>query len=138
MLGAGGQFAINKWNSTDVPSAEKQTSWRFNPMKKLTDQEYENILDEKLLVLETEIALLDDNLAELRSQKKEQENAASNQPTSASLTKPRSWSSMGTGSGTIHQHHQYHQHRWDQNQERPYAMNIIAATVTRDSKGAIV
>lgn len=41
-------------------------------MKQLTDQEYENVLEEKLLRLDAEIAIIDDNVAELKAQMKEQ------------------------------------------------------------------
>ena len=41
---------------------------KLSPLKKLTDKEYEDYLEEKLLKVETEIALIDDRIAELRAQ----------------------------------------------------------------------
>lgn len=49
-------------------------------MKQLTDQEYENILEEKLLRLDAEIAIIDDNVAELKAQMKEQSKASKEAP----------------------------------------------------------
>lgn len=43
-------------------------------MKKLSDQEYEVILEENLLRLEAEIAIIDDNIAGLKAQKEQQAN----------------------------------------------------------------
>lgn len=73
ILGAGGQFALNKWPASVGPSTEgNKSSWldsRWSPMKKLTDEEYEHILEEKLLRLDAEIAIIDDNIADLKAQK---------------------------------------------------------------------
>lgn len=49
-------------------------------MKQLTDKEYENILEEKLLRLDAEIAIIDDNVAELKAQMKEQSKATKEVP----------------------------------------------------------
>lgn len=49
-------------------------------MKQLTDQEYENILQEKLLRLDAEIAIIDDNVAELKAQMEEQRKAKKEAP----------------------------------------------------------
>lgn len=38
----------------------------WSPMKPLTDEEYEKILQQKLLKVEVEISLVDDQIAELR------------------------------------------------------------------------
>jgi hypothetical protein len=45
-------------------------SW--SPMSILTDEQYEELLNEKLLKLEVEIALIDDKIKELRSMPKDQ------------------------------------------------------------------
>lgn len=49
-------------------------------MKQLTDKEYENILEEKLLRLDAEIAIIDDNVAELKAQMGEQSKATKGAP----------------------------------------------------------
>lgn len=74
LLGGGLQFASNMWLKSRK-SAEKSESWfksKWSPMKKLTDQEYENILEEKLLRLDAEIAIIDDDVAALKAEKNEQ------------------------------------------------------------------
>lgn len=52
------------------------------PMKSLSDEEYENLLQDKLLKLEAEISLLDDQIANLRAASK-QANTAQEKPTDA-------------------------------------------------------
>ncbi|OCL05636.1 hypothetical protein AOQ84DRAFT_298527, partial [Glonium stellatum] len=42
---------------------------RWSPMKVLSDEEYENMLQEKLLRIEAEIALIDDNIEKLKQQR---------------------------------------------------------------------
>lgn len=44
-------------------------------MKKLTDEEYENILEEKLLRLEAEVAIIDEDIAALKAQREERADA---------------------------------------------------------------
>lgn len=55
-------------------------------MKRLTDQEYESILEEKLLRLDAEIAIIDENIAELKAQQEAQMRGARKQ---SSSTTPR-------------------------------------------------
>ena len=43
----------------------------FSPMKSLSDKEYEDLLLDKLLKVEVEIAVLDDQLADLRAAKEQ-------------------------------------------------------------------
>ncbi|KAK4044699.1 hypothetical protein C8A01DRAFT_11918 [Parachaetomium inaequale] len=69
LFGAGGQ-AIANWRATRIANAAPKTSsgfWsRWSPIKQLSDQDYENILEEKLLRVEADIALIDDRIKELR------------------------------------------------------------------------
>lgn len=73
ILGASGQAAANWRSSSTSPDSSKKSSsyipsdWR--PFKKLTDKEYAEMLEEKLLRVEAEIAILDDNINELRAAK---------------------------------------------------------------------
>lgn len=53
---------------------QRLSKHKWSPLKELADDEYENILKEKLLKIETEVALIDDRIGELR---KEQANASS-------------------------------------------------------------
>lgn len=83
LLGAGGQYAVNRWTISRKTSETKGGSWldsKWSPLKKLTDQEYESLLEEKLLRLDAEIALIDDNIAALRTKKEEQAKAAADKP----------------------------------------------------------
>lgn len=40
---------------------------RFNPLRKLTDEEYMDMMREKKLKLDVDISLIDDRIAELRA-----------------------------------------------------------------------
>ncbi|KAK1768570.1 hypothetical protein QBC33DRAFT_535419 [Phialemonium atrogriseum] len=69
LLGAGGQavansIAPNTWETTKT----RFLSSKWSPVTPLSDQEYEEFLEEKLLKVEAEIALLDDNIRALQSQ----------------------------------------------------------------------
>lgn len=82
LLGGGLQFGHNIWTASRK-AERKSDSWlnsKWSPMKQLTDQEYQNILEEKLLRLDAEIAIIDDNVAELKAQMKEQPKAKKEAP----------------------------------------------------------
>lgn len=49
-----------------APKSPSEFWSRWSPIKQLSDQEYENILEEKLLRVEADIALIDDRVKELR------------------------------------------------------------------------
>lgn len=71
LLGTAGQAWLNRRDARRAPP-EKTSSWslaKLNPMKKLTDQEYEEILEEKILQIDTSIALVDESIAALKAQK---------------------------------------------------------------------
>lgn len=92
LLGVGGQLAVNKRASShDAAPQDESGSWlnfKWSPMKKLTDAEYEHILSEKLLELEAEIAIVDDNIAELKAQKEQQKASLASRPSTGESTKP--------------------------------------------------
>ena len=46
----------------------------LSPLKKLTDQEYLDMMGEKILRVEADIALIDDRITELRKQEQHQAN----------------------------------------------------------------
>jgi hypothetical protein len=83
VLGAGGQMIVNHSEASKTkPKAEGPGFWsRLNPLRKLTDDEYLEMMREKILKLDVEIALIDDRIAELRAleHKQLQENAANQQ-----------------------------------------------------------
>ncbi|KAJ0118404.1 hypothetical protein J7T55_009187 [Diaporthe amygdali] len=67
LLGAGGQLASNVWSRSD-PSTKKTSSWftsKWSPMTKLSDEQYKEMLEERILRLEADLAILDENRAAL-------------------------------------------------------------------------
>jgi hypothetical protein len=68
-LGAGGQAVTNATGNGDSVPSQKRGSWldsKWSPLTPLTDQQYEAMLREKILRLDAEIALLDDDIAQLK------------------------------------------------------------------------
>jgi len=68
ILGAGGQAVVNATTGSSRPS-ESTASWlasRWSPVTPLSDQQYERMLEEKILKLDAEVALVDDDIAALR------------------------------------------------------------------------
>ncbi|TLS31486.1 hypothetical protein PpBr36_03645 [Pyricularia pennisetigena] len=76
VLGAGGQAVSNKLAAREPTPASKRDwlSAKWSPLTPLTDQEYEHMLQEKILKLDAEIALVDDNIAVLREKQKSTRN----------------------------------------------------------------
>lgn len=75
IVGAGGQMIANRM-ATRKPKVhdEKESFWsRWSPLKKLTDQEYRDMMSEKMLRIDADIALIDDRIAELKKQAEEEE-----------------------------------------------------------------
>ncbi|KAJ4423929.1 hypothetical protein N0V82_001357 [Gnomoniopsis sp. IMI 355080] len=82
LLGGGLQLGMNMWTASRE-IGEKKDSWldsKWSPMKKLTDKEYENILEEKLLRLDAEIAIIDDDVAALKAKMEEQKTPTKETP----------------------------------------------------------
>ncbi|KAF4500350.1 hypothetical protein FAGAP_3441 [Fusarium agapanthi] len=74
-VGAGGQMIANRM-ATRKPKVhdEKESFWsRWSPLKKLTDQEYRDMMSEKMLRIDADIALIDDRIAELKKQAEDEE-----------------------------------------------------------------
>lgn len=69
LAGAGGQLVANRFAAREPKVAsENKSSWpEWFPLKKLTDQEYMDNMGEKILRVETDIALIDEKIAELRA-----------------------------------------------------------------------
>ena len=83
MFGYVGQTVYNKLDASYSEQAaaeihkdkeEKKGLWnrvadmKWSPMKKLSDEEYGNLLKERLLRIEADIALLDEELEKVRSE----------------------------------------------------------------------
>lgn len=104
LFGWGGQHAYNyldKRNSDVIRKEQEmreqgevkeQLNWlqrvaksKWSPMSILTDEEYERMMNEKLLAVEAEIALIDEKIEGLR--KKQNDMEAQKQKESTSLDK---------------------------------------------------
>jgi hypothetical protein len=77
LYGAGGQ-AVSNWmdakraaRAAESPSTQSNGFWsRWSPLKRLSDQDYEKILEERLLGVEADIAMVDDHIRELLESEK--------------------------------------------------------------------
>jgi hypothetical protein len=82
VLAAMGQTGVNVFgqplNISGLPGRIGQRLASWAPMKSLTDDEYEKLLQERLLRLDVEISLLDDQIADLKVASKQQAVAVSN------------------------------------------------------------
>lgn len=71
IIAAASQAGVNTMHDSapgpGLASRMKQKLAGWSPMKSLTDDEYENLLQDKLLKLEAEISILDDQIADLRA-----------------------------------------------------------------------
>jgi len=94
LFGAAGQTLYNMADARNsqlkdvVPDDRTKNSWlnsKWSPMKVLSDKEYEDMLREKLLRVNAEIALVDESIAALRAQEKEM----AEQTTVKSMQDPR-------------------------------------------------
>ncbi|GAB1320368.1 hypothetical protein MFIFM68171_10578 [Madurella fahalii] len=74
LFGAGGQ-AIANWRAAKAAKAPPTPSkgfWaRWSPFTRLSDPDYEKILEERLLRVEVDIAMIDDHIKELREAEKQ-------------------------------------------------------------------
>ncbi|KAG5986109.1 hypothetical protein E4U43_005664 [Claviceps pusilla] len=74
LIGSGGQAIANRWSSGPGAAQAKEDGtswlWKMSPLKKLTDEEYMDMMKEKILKVEVDIALIDDRIAELRAAEK--------------------------------------------------------------------
>lgn len=72
LFGAAGQGIANKLSEWKVAQrGEEGSSWlrsKYSPLRKLTDEEYESFIGEKMLKIEAEIALIDDKISELKAE----------------------------------------------------------------------
>ncbi|KAI0449541.1 hypothetical protein F5B21DRAFT_494119 [Xylaria acuta] len=66
-LGAGSSYVSQLTGGND---SKPKTSWldsKWSPMQRLSDKDYMNKIEEKILRLDAEIAIIDDNIASLKS-----------------------------------------------------------------------
>ena len=75
IFGASGQLAFNKIDAARSqasqepakPFMQRVLDSRWMPMRRIPDDEYANRLNEALLRIDAEIAIIDDRIAEIRS-----------------------------------------------------------------------
>lgn len=73
LLGFAGQYGYNVFSGRTTSESEKGSllqrfaAMKWVPLKSLSNQEYENMLNEKILSTEAEIAIIDERIAALRS-----------------------------------------------------------------------
>jgi hypothetical protein len=59
----------------DGDVVQRMSKSRFNPMRRLTDEEYQGMLQEKLIKVEAELALVDEDIRKLESEKQMSDTA---------------------------------------------------------------
>ena len=67
-VGATGQYVSQRFKSKSQD--DSKSSWldsKWVPLKRLTDKEYEEKLEEKILRIDAEISIIDENIASLRA-----------------------------------------------------------------------
>lgn len=77
-VGQKGYNFLDRKNTEAItaPAAPNEPLWRrlanskYSPMTVLTNKQYEDLLQEKLLRVDTEIAIIDDDIAKLRKESK--------------------------------------------------------------------
>jgi len=79
LFGSAGQAAYNSIDAQksarpEADAKPRNFQWmnsKWNPMQVLTDAEYENMVQEKLLWINAKIALIDESIEALRAEEKE-------------------------------------------------------------------
>ncbi|KAK9425423.1 hypothetical protein SUNI508_13031 [Seiridium unicorne] len=66
-VGGGATYLSQKFQSREAKEKTSIFASKWSPLKKLSDQEYEKLLEEKILKLDAEIAIINDNLAALKA-----------------------------------------------------------------------
>lgn len=78
----GCQLGVNYWSSFPEKEKGEDDSFlrsKWSPLKKLSDKEYVDMMEEKMLKLDVEIALIDDRIADLKVEdKKARDGTSSN------------------------------------------------------------
>ncbi|KAI0887092.1 uncharacterized protein GGS22DRAFT_104236 [Annulohypoxylon maeteangense] len=84
-LGGVGEYLSQRFkDSSRNKESKPKSSWldsRWSPMRKLSDKEYEEMLEQKILRINAEISIIDDSIASLRE--------SSNLPTNSSEEKTK-------------------------------------------------
>lgn len=68
IMTASGQAIVNHFSGRKA-TKDEDDSWlrsKWSPLKKLNDQEYVDMMEEKMLRVDADIALIDERIAQLR------------------------------------------------------------------------
>lgn len=74
VLGAGGQAVADAMAARAKESDGQKTDWlasRWSPLKAMSDEEYAKFIEDKILKLEVEIAIVDEKIAAVQTSRKE-------------------------------------------------------------------
>ena len=70
-LGAGGQYLMERRSEkAEYEEPKPKTSWldsKWSPLKRLSDKEYEERLEEQILRIDADIALINENIESLKA-----------------------------------------------------------------------
>lgn len=68
ILGGSGQALVSFFQATDFSLKDRRSIFesKWSPLKKLSDEEYVDMMDEKILRIDAEIALIEEKITELR------------------------------------------------------------------------
>lgn len=72
-IGAAGQMTHNHFTLRERKQTSEDSSWMnsdWSPLKKLSDPEYRDLMAEKKLILDADIEIIDERIAELRAAEK--------------------------------------------------------------------
>lgn len=93
LFGAGGQKAVNSYyrRRAEREKEEKEgggfLASKWSPVTKLSDEEYEGILREKLLEVEVQLALLDEQIDQVKASQAQSASPKKADPPSSESTR---------------------------------------------------
>jgi hypothetical protein len=76
VFGASGQAIVNAISTGVAPDGKPKSSWldsKWSPVTPMTDTEYATFIQDKILKLDVEMSMIDDQLAALRARKSQRE-----------------------------------------------------------------
>lgn len=78
------QMEMKETGEVEDTLMQKIARSKWSPMKVLSDEEYEDMMRERILKVDVEIALLKDSIAALRNEKEQEDNKRRESPTESS------------------------------------------------------
>ncbi|KAI5864574.1 hypothetical protein GGS23DRAFT_595295 [Durotheca rogersii] len=90
IAGTGGSYIAQRFQSrltNDRP--EPTSSWldsKWNPLRRLSDEEYKEMLEAKILAIDADISIIDDNIAALRASQSSSSSSSMSSPPEGSNT----------------------------------------------------